>query len=115
MLEIYERVKEVFPDNYLQTNKEYIFKISEKTSNSDIPVDVIKIGRSETNSKTITLCKHFSHDTILTFKHKYKDTFEYRNELINDEIELCTNNLYYKITKFLYLRISIVKTLQNFN
>ena len=43
-------------------------------------INFIKIGNSETNSKTITLYKQYPPDTIITFKHKYKDTFDYKFE-----------------------------------
>jgi mannosyltransferase OCH1-like enzyme len=43
-------------------------------------INLIKVGKSETNSKTIRLYKQYPHDTILTFKHKYKDTFDYNFE-----------------------------------
>lgn len=45
-----------------------------------IQKDFIQIGKSETNSKTIKLYKSYSEDTILTFNHYYKDTFNYKFE-----------------------------------
>ena len=46
----------------------------------DNDINFIKIGKSETNSKTIKLYKQYPNDTIITFKHKYKDTFDYKFE-----------------------------------
>ena len=41
-------------------------------------INFIKIGKSKTNNKTIKLYKKYSQNTILTFKHKYKDTYDYK-------------------------------------
>ena len=43
-------------------------------------INFIRIGKSETNSKTIKLYKQYPSDTIIKFKHKYKDTFDYKFE-----------------------------------
>ena len=60
--------------NLNDNNKEYSTKDNEESNN------FIRIGNSETNSKTIRLYKQYPHDTIITFKHRYEDTFDYKFE-----------------------------------
>ena len=55
-------------------------KIDLYNNNNEKSNNFIKIGKSETNTKTIILDKKYSNNTILTFNHKYKDTFDYKFE-----------------------------------
>ena len=49
-------------------------------NNNEKSNNLIKIGKSETNTKTIILDKKYSNNTILKYNHNYKDTFDYKFE-----------------------------------
>ena len=61
------------PNEWINKDNLSILTMNHKKSKN-----FIKIGNSETNTKTIILDKKYSNDTILTFIHNYKDTFDYK-------------------------------------
>lgn len=84
----------VFTDgilNYLFSNE--FSRVYDKNRNIldfEVPYDLIKVGNSEMNTKTIKLDKNHPSDTELTFIHNYKDMFSYKfngNELIIRRID----------------------------